>query len=146
MWQLEAATHAVHVDQWRLLTTLSNEPMVNRLHDVRTPAPAYCRMRDAQIGRTSHSCRGDGSRAQVLVKIGARIIDLLRNWDTDNDGKISRREFSMALRRYGCPAETKDVQALFDKWDKDGSNKIDLLELHQVSSAKRADRHASFVA
>ena len=43
------------------------------------------------------------------------MIDLLRSWDRDGDGKISRSEFRTALKRYGCPAKKREVHELFQQ-------------------------------
>ena len=54
-----------------------------------------------------------------IIAQGTRIIDLLHRWDKDHDGQISKAEFRKALRNYGCPATTIELNTLFDKWDTD---------------------------
>ena len=49
------------------------------------------------------------------VRRCAGMIDLLRSWDRDGDGKISRSEFRTALKRYGCPAKKREVHELFQQ-------------------------------
>ena len=68
----------------------------------------------------------------ALVQNGARIIDLLRHWDRDNDGQLSKAEFRTALRKLGCPAAPRDMNTLFKRWDADDSGMISLLELHKI--------------
>ena len=51
---------------------------------------------------------------------GARVMDLFREWDTDGDGEVSRKEFHKAMPLLGFDASKKDIDDLFTAWDKDG--------------------------
>jgi len=50
----------------------------------------------------------------------ARVLDLFREWDTDNDGVVSRAEFHRAMPKLGLDVSEAFLDELFDKWRKDG--------------------------
>jgi hypothetical protein len=62
-----------------------------------------------------------------------RIIDLLKDWDEDNSGKIERAEFRKAMATLGIGREQRAaVDKLFDSFDGDRSGEIDHGELQKV--------------
>ena len=67
-----------------------------------------------------------------LSNLGARVIDLLRDWDLDGDGYVTQSEFRTALHKYKCPAKPCDIDAVYRSWDKDGSGTLSLIELFRV--------------
>ena len=87
-----------------------------------------------------------GSQTQLLTGEGAppiadqirdalhknltRVIDLFREWDTNGDGVLSRREFGKGLRQMGLPVRTADANELFDSWDSDRSGTLEMIELY----------------
>ena len=70
----------------------------------------------------------------ALTKNAVRVIDLFREWDTDGNGSISKREFRKAIPRLGLKASKAEVGHLFDEWDADKSGMISLAELIQKLS------------
>ena len=68
----------------------------------------------------------------ALVKNAGRVIDLFREWDTDGDGEVSRKEFHKAMKQLGLEVPKKDIDELFDSWDPDGSGTLDFKELQKV--------------
>ena len=56
-----------------------------------------------------------------LAYNAVRIVEVLREWDTNGDGVIARGEFRRALRKLGCEAPAADIDAIFDSWDVDSS-------------------------
>ena len=58
-----------------------------------------------------------------------KVINLFREWDTNGDGQISKKEFrrAMALLSFEAPRQT--VDELFDSLDMDRSGAIDYKEL-----------------
>ena len=41
---------------------------------------------------------------KLLKQNGVRIIALFRDWDRDGDGKVSKKEFAMAMAALGYDA------------------------------------------
>ena len=71
----------------------------------------------------------------AMRKNGARVMDLFREWDTDGDGEVSRKEFHKAMPMLGFEATKKDINELFDSWDKDGGGSLDFRELQKILKA-----------
>ena len=75
-----------------------------------------------------------------------RVIDLLRGWDANGDGIVSKPEFVKALRALGFNFEPQTAAQLFTEFDADGSGKIDLKELKckllETEQALEAQRDA----
>ena len=71
---------------------------------------------------------------KTLRQNAVRVIDLFRLWDTDEDGTISRKEFSkgmaVLLGKNGSTSEDYDV--LFDELDKNKDGELEFKELNQV--------------
>lgn len=62
-----------------------------------------------------------------------RVVDLLRAWDTDGDGYISRPEFIQAMRQLGmgeCP--TAALEGLWVSFDTDNSGQVCVLCPHTL--------------
>jgi len=69
----------------------------------------------------------------ALKKNAARVIDLFRQWDTDGDGEVSRKEFHKAIPALGIDDMSKDdIDSLFDEWDADGGGSLDFKELSSI--------------
>ena len=64
-----------------------------------------------------------------LAQHWMRVIDLLRGWDKDGDGIVSKPEFVKALKTLGFKFELETAAQLFAEFDADGSGEIDLKEL-----------------
>ena len=62
----------------------------------------------------------------------ARVIDLLRAWDTDGDGMVDRKEFLQAMRQLGMGDARAAIEGLFLSFDHDGSGLLSFSELHQA--------------
>ena len=65
-----------------------------------------------------------------------RIVDLLREWDTDGDGQVSKKEFRKAVTSLGLEATREDMDAVFVAIDTDGSGSIDYTELKKALHRK----------
>ena len=48
----------------------------------------------------------------ALRENGARIMDLFREWDTDNDGEVSRDEFHKAMPKLGLDVDKEVTNSL----------------------------------
>ena len=68
----------------------------------------------------------------ALSKNAVRVIDLFRDWDDDQSGSVSKKEFRKAMNQFGLDAHKKEVEALFDSWDPDGSGSIEYKELNKL--------------
>ena len=67
----------------------------------------------------------------ALTKSAVRVIDLLRDWDFNGDGVVSRREFIKGIKMLGLPGGSFAGQ-LFDSWDVNNSGTVDMRELNKV--------------
>jgi len=69
----------------------------------------------------------------VLAKLGAlgKIENLIREWDGNGDGEISKIEFRQAVtgKSIGMKADNKDIDAFFSTMDDDGGGTISIAEL-----------------
>ena len=54
----------------------------------------------------------------ALSKAAVRVIDLFREWDDDNNGRVSREEFHRAMREMKFEVPAEEVDKLFDEWDR----------------------------
>lgn len=61
-----------------------------------------------------------------------RVMDLFRVWDTDGDGMITKKEFRRAVATLGfAEVDKKQIDALFDRLDKDKTGTIEYREVNQ---------------
>ena len=68
----------------------------------------------------------------TLSAQAVRVIDLFREWDEDQDGTVSKKEFRKAMPMLGLgEVPRSEIDALFDEWDPDGSGSLDLKELNK---------------
>ena len=74
----------------------------------------------------------------VLSSNAVRVIDLFREWDEDENGTVSKKEFRKAMPMLGLDVPVEDVDALFDTWDPDGSGMLELKELTRVLKGQPA--------
>jgi len=72
----------------------------------------------------------------ALAKNAGRVIDLFREWDTDGDGKVSKKEFRRAMPMLGFDVPVADIDKLFDANDPDGSGEMDFKELKQMLKSR----------
>jgi hypothetical protein len=69
---------------------------------------------------------------EALSKHAIRVLDLFRDWDTNGDGEISRKEFREAMPKLGMDLPADVVDALFDENDPDHSGVMDFKELQRM--------------
>ena len=70
--------------------------------------------------------------AGLLTKNMSRVIDLFREWDQDEDGQVTRKEFIKGLASLKMSVDAADIDALFAHFDPDGSGTLDYKELQSV--------------
>ena len=68
----------------------------------------------------------------ALKKQQAKVMSLFKDWDTDGDGTVSRKEFHQAMPLLGFDVPKFQVDNLFDSFDADGSGTIEYDELRKV--------------
>ena len=68
----------------------------------------------------------------ILAKHSVRLIDLFSQWDSNEDGLVSKEEFRKAMPLLGMSVQQDTVDALFASWDRDGDGHISLLEMHHI--------------
>jgi Ca2+-binding EF-hand superfamily protein len=77
-----------------------------------------------------------GSVAEQLLKALdknlMRVIDLFREWDDDDSGSVSKKEFRRALPCLGLRVDKAEADSLFDSFDGDRSGSIEYNELHRA--------------
>ena len=76
--------------------------------------------------------RIENALARALKVNAIRVRDLFQDWDADNNGVISKKEFRAALKGVGVGGSAADHDELFNKWDVDGSGEIDYNELNKA--------------
>ena len=57
----------------------------------------------------------------ALSRNAAKVLDLFRSWDNNNDGIVTRAEFHKAMRELGLEVPKTAIDAIFSKWDDDDS-------------------------
>jgi len=73
----------------------------------------------------------------ALAKNSGKVIDLFREWDTNGDGNVSKKEFHKAMPLLGLNVAAKEIDALFDAFDPDQSGSIGHKELQKLLKSKR---------
>ena len=58
-------------------------------------------------------------------------MDLFREWDEDNNGHVTRKEFNKAMRLLGFEVADAEIDLLFDSWDPNGSGVLEFPELNE---------------
>eukprot|EP00908_Phaeocystis_cordata_P008721 Transcript_19417.p1 GENE.Transcript_19417~~Transcript_19417.p1 ORF type:complete len:535 (-),score=269.20 Transcript_19417:110-1714(-) len=73
--------------------------------------------------------------AAGLRKNMKRVMDLFREWDENEDGEISKKEFKQAMKVLKIETTPDGVDALFGRFDADGKGTIDFKELNKLVRA-----------
>ena len=68
----------------------------------------------------------------ALSRAAVQVVDLFRDWDGDNNGKVSRGEFHKAMAELQFNVPASDIDELFTEWDPDGSGALELKELEKL--------------
>ena len=79
--------------------------------------------------------------AAALRANAARVLDLFRLWDENDDGEVSKEEFIRAFQEEnglmkGMDVFAREAVVLFDEWDTDGSGTISFAELKKLLSKR----------
>ena len=67
-----------------------------------------------------------------LSKKAVRVIELFRQWDDDQTGKIEKAEFRRGMRELGMNVSKAKLDELFDMWDPDKSGVLTIEELQKL--------------
>ena len=60
------------------------------------------------------------------------MIDVFGEWDRDQSGLLTKKEFTQGLASLKMSADAADIDALFAHFDKDGSGSLDFKELQSA--------------
>ena len=95
---------------------------------------------DAALAAQARELRGQQIASQIkaaLEKASVRTVELFRDWDTDGNGVIDKKEFEKAIMGLGVKATKEEISDLFERWDTDKSGAIDFKEMDRaIKSAK----------
>merc|ERR1740138_1693887 len=69
---------------------------------------------------------------ELIAKNSVKVCDVFREWDEDSNGLVSRVEFRRGIVALGLSKNGKDIDKVFDTFDKDGSGSLDYKELNAV--------------
>jgi Ca2+-binding EF-hand superfamily protein/predicted esterase len=67
--------------------------------------------------------------SRIMQEHSIKLIDLFRDWDTDGNGAIDKKEFRQAVAALGYDAPNKAIDAVFATLDVDGGGMIEYHEL-----------------
>ena len=70
--------------------------------------------------------------ATALRASSGKVLDLFREWDSDGDGEISRKEFHAAMPALGLEVPKEAIDELFNAWDNDGGGALEFKELQKI--------------
>jgi hypothetical protein len=81
--------------------------------------------------------------AGLLAKNMKRVIDVFREWDKDQNGQVTKKEFTKGLASLKMSVDAADIDALFMHFDPDGSGSIDFKELQAVLRKAAPEKKAT---
>ena len=117
-------------------------PVLRAAGKQRAPSPRAPSPRNYGGSSASGQLKPTGSSSiqqrmrEVLADRSEKLTDLIRSWDTDENGEIDRAEFRRGLKSIGVTGAGKDIDAIFAEWDRDHGGMLDYKEL---SRALRGD-------
>ena len=86
-----------------------------------------------KVSLDEHSVKSVSEQIRDFLKFNkARVIDLFKAWDVDDDGSISKQEFRTAMALLGVKAHPRVVDSLFSMFDTDDSGELDFEELDRI--------------
>ena len=98
-------------------------------------------MRSSAVQSVATTSKDAGVQKQLsnlLSNNYARVMDLMKDLDTNDDGVIDREEFVSGLRNAGFDIAPAALYGIFDTIDEDGSGIIDFRELSRAIKSQRA--------
>ena len=91
---------------------------------------------DARLATFEAEKRGEELLAALRKALGTsttRVVDVFRQWDLDGSGTVDKAEFRKAIQTLGVVSVQDNViDALFARFDRDGSNTLEYRELNRV--------------
>lgn len=85
-------------------------------------------------GGTDAERRAVAALKKALQPALGKVASLVREWDVDGDGQITKNELKRALAAQCIPVDEAALRALFRQLDQDGSGAI---EFHEINRAIR---------
>ena len=80
---------------------------------------------------------------EALQAQGIKLSELIRSWDPNGDGDVSKMEFRQNVRKLINKPDVKEVDALFDTMDEDKGGSLDTSELKAALKKWQTDAAAS---
>ena len=92
------------------------------------------RRREAEIGAESTGAerRAVAALKKALQPALGKVASLVREWDVDGDGKVTKGELRRALAAQCIPIDKLTLDALFRQLDCDGSGAVEFHEIHRA--------------
>ena len=69
-----------------------------------------------------------------------RMTDLFRQWDTDGNGTINKKEFCRAMNALGFAIPEAECNKVFETLDEDKSGSLEYKELNKMLRIKRSEQ------
>lgn len=82
--------------------------------------------REQVLARWAHGMR------DVMESNSLRVLDLFRQYDRNDDGTISRKEFRDTMKSIHLPMSKKDLKTVIHALDENHDNKINYKEFHSI--------------
>lgn len=67
-----------------------------------------------------------------IIAASTTIVAMLKEWDEDNSGGLSKKEFRRAVRGLGFNGTSEDINAVFDSLDLDGDGEVEYQRLPRL--------------
>ena len=123
----EAAAADAEVDQIRS----DAQALVTNAADVVAVAEATeaCEADEARLAQLQDMRTVESRLGAKIVANGWKVADVMRVWDKNKDGSVSKAEFRKIVKEMKVEGTLHEVDALFDSYDSDGVAGIILHEL-----------------
>ena len=89
-------------------------------------------MEDARVENISKNPTVGVQLGVLLMKKNLKIGEVLKAWDGDGDGTVTRKEFRVKVIDMGVQAHPLDIDRFFDSYDNDGGGSLDLEEVKKT--------------
>ena len=108
--------------------------MANSSHEALSTKELAKRFKDLDVNGDGIVSRHEFIRFSLIDALAAsrkRVLDMLREWDTDGNNTVDKKEFRKAVKAMGFDFCTKeDIDAVFNSLDDDGSGTLEFKELN----------------
>lgn len=116
-----------------------------RIDDRRRTWSLQPNWQEAQAKLKADDDRVPAEQQRLQREVDQRIRRFFDFMDADNNGKIDRGEFRLAMQVLAIPGGRLEYDATFDRWDHDGNGGLDFDEIRQALTELEA-RHPEAVS